>query len=44
MRGVRPSTFPLDDWRTALAISQAGHAHGKLILLPDGADGAGVTG
>ncbi|WP_208629888.1 NADP-dependent oxidoreductase [Paenibacillus ferrarius] len=27
-------TFPLDDWRTALEISQSGRAHGKLILLP----------
>jgi NADPH:quinone reductase-like Zn-dependent oxidoreductase len=27
-------TFSLDDWRTALDISQSGHAHGKLILLP----------
>ncbi|SFF16577.1 NADPH:quinone reductase [Paenibacillus catalpae] len=27
-------TFSLDDWRTALEISQSGHAHGKLILLP----------
>ena len=27
-------TFPLEQWREALAISQSGHAHGKLILLP----------
>jgi NADPH:quinone reductase-like Zn-dependent oxidoreductase len=27
-------TFPLDQWRTALEISQAGHARGKLLLLP----------
>ncbi|WP_233476455.1 hypothetical protein [Paenibacillus sonchi] len=27
-------TFSLDDWRTALEISQSGRAHGKLILLP----------
>lgn len=27
-------TFPLDQWRTALDISQAGHARGKLLLLP----------
>jgi NADPH:quinone reductase-like Zn-dependent oxidoreductase len=27
-------TFPLEDWRTALGISQGGHARGKLILLP----------
>jgi len=26
-------TFPLEDWRTALGISQSGHAHGKLVLL-----------
>jgi NADPH:quinone reductase-like Zn-dependent oxidoreductase len=27
-------TFPFDDWRTALALSQAGNAHGKIVLLP----------
>jgi hypothetical protein len=27
-------TFPLADWRTALEVSQAGQARGKLILLP----------
>lgn len=27
-------TFALDEWRTALDISQSGHARGKLILLP----------
>ena len=27
-------TFPLEDWRTALDVSQSGHARGKLILLP----------
>jgi NADPH:quinone reductase-like Zn-dependent oxidoreductase len=27
-------TFPLEEWRTALDISQAGHARGKLLLLP----------
>ncbi|MDD9271742.1 NADP-dependent oxidoreductase [Paenibacillus sp. GCM10023248] len=27
-------TFSLDDWRTALEISQSKRAHGKLILLP----------
>jgi NADPH:quinone reductase-like Zn-dependent oxidoreductase len=26
--------FPLDQWRAALDISQAGHARGKLLLLP----------
>jgi NADPH:quinone reductase-like Zn-dependent oxidoreductase len=34
-------TFPLEDWRTALAVSQSGHARGKLVLLPAGPD---VTG
>lgn len=29
-------TFPLADWRAALAVSQTGHARGKLILLPAG--------
>jgi hypothetical protein len=29
------ATFPLDGWKTALEISQSGHAHGKLVLLPD---------
>jgi NADPH:quinone reductase-like Zn-dependent oxidoreductase len=28
-------TFPLTDWRTALEISETGHARGKLILLPN---------
>jgi len=27
-------TFALADWRQALDISQSGHAHGKLVLLP----------
>ena len=27
-------TFRLEDWRTALEISQSGHARGKLVLLP----------
>ena len=27
-------TFPLAGWRTALGISQSGHARGKLLLLP----------
>jgi NADPH:quinone reductase-like Zn-dependent oxidoreductase len=27
-------TFPLDQWRTALEISQSGQARGKLLLLP----------
>lgn len=29
-------TFPLEDWRTALGISESGHARGKLVLLPAG--------
>lgn len=28
-------TFPLEDWRTALEISQSGAARGKLVLLLD---------
>jgi NADPH:quinone reductase-like Zn-dependent oxidoreductase len=28
-------TFPLADWRTALEISETGHARGKLVLLPN---------
>ena len=28
------STFPLTDWRAALHVSLAGHAHGKLMLVP----------
>jgi len=28
--------FALDDWRDAVRISQSGHAHGKLVLLPAG--------
>ncbi|WP_026924499.1 NADP-dependent oxidoreductase [Glycomyces arizonensis] len=27
-------TFPLDQWKAALEISQSGHARGKLLLLP----------
>ena len=27
-------TFPLEDWRTALDLSQRHRAHGKLVLLP----------
>jgi hypothetical protein len=34
-------TFPLGQWRTALDISQGGHAHGKLLLLPAVDLGAG---
>jgi NADPH:quinone reductase-like Zn-dependent oxidoreductase len=28
-------TFPLEEWRTALDVSQSGHARGKLVLLPE---------
>ena len=28
-------TFPLGDWRTALDLSLTGHAHGRLMLIPD---------
>jgi NADPH:quinone reductase-like Zn-dependent oxidoreductase len=28
------ATFPLDEWKTALEISQTGNARGKLLLLP----------
>jgi len=28
------ATFPLDQWKTALEISQSRHARGKLLLLP----------
>jgi len=31
-------TYPLEDWRAALEVSQSQKAHGKLILLPSGAD------
>jgi NADPH:quinone reductase-like Zn-dependent oxidoreductase len=31
-------TFALEDWRTALEISESGHARGKLVLLPVGFD------
>lgn len=27
-------TYPLEDWRAALDVSQSRKAHGKLILLP----------
>jgi len=26
-------TFPLEDWRTPVELSQSGHTHGKLVLL-----------
>ena len=35
------ATFPLEDWRTALEISQGGHARGKLLLLPGKAGTSG---
>jgi NADPH:quinone reductase-like Zn-dependent oxidoreductase len=28
-------TFPLDEWKSALEVSQSRHAHGKLLLLPN---------
>ncbi|GLY29532.1 NADP-dependent oxidoreductase [Kineosporia sp. NBRC 101731] len=28
------ATFPLEEWESALTISQSGHARGKLLLLP----------
>ena len=31
-------TFALEEWETAFNISQGGHARGKLLLLPGGAD------
>ena len=31
-------TYPLEDWRAALDVSQSQKAHGKLILLPSSAD------
>lgn len=34
-------TFALEDWQTALDISQSGHERGKLVLLPTG-DQVGV--
>lgn len=27
-------TFPLEEWKTAVTISQSGHARGKLVLVP----------
>ncbi len=33
--------FALEDWREALAVSQGGHAHGKLIIQPGRAAPAG---
>ncbi len=29
-------TLSLEEWETALKISEGGHAHGKLLLLPNG--------
>jgi len=31
-------TYPLEDWRAALDVSQSQKAHGKLILLPSSAN------
>ena len=36
-------TFPLHEWKTALEISQSGHARGKLLLLPTHPLGAAVS-
>ncbi len=33
-------TFGMEDWRTALELSHGGHAHGKLLILPDRAASA----
>jgi NADPH:quinone reductase-like Zn-dependent oxidoreductase len=27
-------TYPLSEWRDAVALSQSGHPHGKVVLLP----------
>ena len=32
--------FAMEDWRTALELSRSGHAHGKLLILPDHAASA----
>ena len=32
-------TFRLNEWREALDLSLSGHAHGKLVLIPEGAAG-----
>jgi NADPH:quinone reductase-like Zn-dependent oxidoreductase len=34
-------TFRMEDWRNALALSHGGHAHGKLVILPDRAASVG---
>ena len=34
-------TFGMEDWRTALELCRSGHAHGKLLILPDRAAAAG---
>ena len=34
-------TFGMEDWRHALELSHGGHAHGKLLILPDRAASAG---
>ncbi len=33
-------TFGMEDWREALELSHGGHAHGKLLILPDSAASA----
>ena len=37
-------TFRLEDWRTALELSQNGRAHGKLLILPGRAASASECG
>ena len=34
-------TFSMEDWRKPLELSHGGHAHGKLLILPDRAASAG---
>ena len=34
-------TFGMEDWREALELSHGGHAHGKLLILPDQAAAPG---
>ncbi len=29
-------TYPLSEWREAVALSMSGHPHGKVVLLPEG--------
>ena len=34
-------SFGMEEWHTALELSHSGHAHGKLLILPDRAASAG---